>query len=79
MRYLCRRTTLSKCVLEQTEPPLLGTGEHLIGPYFIEGLITAHVLQEQFIPDITRLGLLYSAHLQQDGAPPTLPIWLEIS
>lgn len=47
--------------------------DHLIGPFFIEGTVTAtsyvNMLQSSFIPALIERGLLYSCHLQQDGAP----------
>lgn len=49
------------------------SGNHLIGPFFMEERITAAVyidmLRTKFIPALNTLGLLYSAHFQQDGAP----------
>lgn len=49
------------------------SNDHLIGPFFVEGAITSdryiEMLRTQFIPELQRLGLLYSAHFQQDGAP----------
>lgn len=46
----------------------------LFGPYFVDGTITSQnyveLLRDDFMPELERRGLLYSCHLQQDGAPP---------
>ena len=46
---------------------------HLIGPFFIDGKVTAasylEMLKNEFYPEIVRRGLKRSCNLQQDGAP----------
>lgn len=47
--------------------------KHLIGPYFVEGKVTASnyldLLRNEFFPELLRRGLKRSSHFQQDGAP----------
>jgi hypothetical protein len=47
---------------------------HLIGPIFVEGRITSQryiqLLQENVLSSLESIGMLHSAILQQDGAPP---------
>lgn len=49
------------------------SANHIIGPFFIEERITAEVyldlLRTKLIPKLKELGILYSCHFQQDGAP----------
>lgn len=49
------------------------SAQNVIGPFFIEERISANVylqmLRTQLVPRLHELGILYSAHFQQDGAP----------
>lgn len=47
--------------------------QHLIGPFFVDGRITAprylHMLEEEFLPALRLRRLTRFCHFQQDGAP----------
>ena len=49
------------------------SSKHLIGPFFLEGGVTAEAyinkLRNELLPALERRGISGSAHFQQDGAP----------
>lgn len=49
------------------------SSKHLIGPFFLEGGVTAtayiSMLRNELLPELVRRGIDKSAHFQQDGAP----------